>query len=101
MELDCKFQMATACRLVTIGSLRPDQQCPIVHAKCVNMRYGPSVLLAILENLTTSVVFLPKWYGEVMSDEDISSRVLLYPIYKGTCLKSNSYVLELQCQQLS
>jgi len=38
-----------------------------------------------------------------VSDEDIedinSGRVLLYLVYKGTCPKSNSYVLELQRQQ--
>ena len=104
MELDRKFQMATACRSLTIGSLRPDQQYPVVHAERVNTRYGPSVLLAILENSASSVkVFLPRRYGEVVSDEDIedinSGRVLLYLVYKGTCPKSNSYVLELQRQQ--
>ena len=102
MELDRKFQMATACRSVTIGSLRPYQEYLVVHAECVNTSYGPSVLLAS----TSSVkVFLHKRYGEIVSDEDIeninSGLVLLYLVYKGMCPKSNSYVLELQLQQVS
>ena len=104
MELDRNFQMASACRSLTIGSLRPDQQYPVVHAERVNTRYGPSVLLAILENSTFSMkFFLPKRYCEVVSDEDTevinSGRVLLYLVYKGTCPKSNSCVLELQRQK--
>ena len=80
----------------------PDQEYP-VHAERVNTRYGPSVLLAILENPTISEVFLPRRYGEVVSDEEIedikSQQVLLNLVYKGMCPKSNSYVLELQRQQ--
>ena len=48
MELYRKFQMVTACRSLTLGSLRPNQQYPVVHAEPVNTIHGPSVLLAIL-----------------------------------------------------
>ena len=90
MELDRKFQMATACSLLTIGSLGPDQHYTVVHAERVNTRYGPIVLLAILEYSTTSVkAFQPKRHGEVESDEDIedinSGHVQLYLVHKGTC----------------
>ena len=72
MELDRKFEIATSCRSVSLRSLEPDQQYPIVHAERINMRYGQSVLLAILYSPTTSVkVFLPRRYGDVVSDEDL------------------------------
>ena len=87
-------------RLFTSGSIVPRRPC-----RTRKYKIDRSALLAILENSTTSVkVFLPKRYGEVVSDEgieDINSRVLLYLVYKGTCPKSNSYVLELQRQQVS
>ena len=60
---------ATTCRSVTIGSLHPDHQYPVVHAERVNTRYGLVVLIVILENPTTSVLFLPKRYSDV-ADED-------------------------------
>jgi hypothetical protein len=90
MELDRKFEIATSCRSVTLGSLEPDQQYPIVHAERINTRYGQSVLLAILDSPTTSIkVFMPKRYGDVVSEEDLrvinSKRMILYLIYKGTC----------------
>jgi len=61
MEFDRKFQMATGCRSVTIGSFLPDHQYPIVHAERVNTRYVHSVLLVTLESSIPSVkLFLPK-----------------------------------------
>jgi hypothetical protein len=72
MKFDRKFKMATSCRLVTLGSLQPDQKYSIIHAECINTRYGKSVLLAILDSSTTSVkVFLPKRYGDGVSEEDL------------------------------
>jgi len=55
MELDRKFEIAKPYRSVSLGSLEPDQQYPIVHAERLNTRYGLSVLLAILDSPTTSV----------------------------------------------
>ena len=103
MELDRKFQIATSRRSVTLGSLVPDQQYPIVHEERMNTRYGQSVLFAILDSPTTSVkVFLPRRNSDVFSDEDLqtinSQRVVLYLIHKVTCPKSNSYILELKRQ---
>jgi len=72
MELDRKFEIATSCRSVSLGSLESDQQYPIVHVERINTRYGQSVLLAILDSSTSSVkVFLQKRYGDVVSDEDL------------------------------
>ena len=99
MELGHKFENATSCRSVSLGSLEPDQQYPIVHAERINTRYGQSVLLTILDSPNTSVkFFLPRRYGDMVSDEELqvinSKRVTLYLIYMGTCPKLNSYVLE-------
>ena len=50
-------------------------------------------------------VFLTKRYCDVMSDEDIedinSKQVLLYLIYKGTCVKAILYIHNIQKQQVS
>ena len=95
MELGGKFEIATSCRSFSLGSLEPDHPYPFVHAERINTRYVQRVLLAILDSRTTSVkVFLPRRYGDVVSDEDLeainSKREPLYLIYKGTCRRSSS-----------
>ena len=101
MELDRKFENATSWRSVTLESLEPSEHYPIVHVERINTRYGQSVLLAIWDPPTTTVkVFLPKRYGDVVSEEDLqvitSKRVALYLIYKRTCSKTISYIIELK-----
>jgi hypothetical protein len=102
MELARNFEIASSCRSVTLGSIEPDQQYPVVHAERINTRYDQSVLLAILDSPATTVkLFLPKRDGDV-SDEVLEvvncKRVVLYLIYKGKCPKTNSYILELKRQ---
>jgi len=85
------------------GVVRTRPRYPIVHAELMNTRYGQSVLVGILNSPTTSVnVFVPRRYGDVVSDEDLeainSKRLALCLIYKGTCPRSNSYILELKRQ---
>jgi len=45
-------------------------------------------------------IFLPKRYSDVVLEEELevinSKRVILYLIYKGTCPKTNSYILEMK-----
>ena len=47
-------------------------------------------------------VFLLRRYGDVVSDEELEAintqRVALLMVYKGTCARSNSYILELKIQ---
>ena len=47
-------------------------------------------------------VFLLRPFGDVVSDEDLEAintqRVALLLAYKGTCARSNSYILELKRQ---
>jgi hypothetical protein len=103
MELDRKFEIATSCRSVSLGSLEPDRAYPIVRAERIHTRYGQSVLVGIMDSPTSSVkIFLPRRYGDVLSDEDLEAintqRVDLLLVYKGTCARSNSYILELKSQ---
>ena len=103
MKLDRKFEIPTSYRSVSLGSLEPDRAYPIVHAERKNTRYGHSVLVAIMDSPSSSVkVFLPKRYGDVVSDEDLedinAQRVALLLIYKRTCLRPNSYILDLKGQ---
>ena len=70
-----------------------------MHAERVTTRYGLSVLVAIMDSPSSSVkVFLPRRYGDVVTDEDLEAintqRVALLLLYKGTCPRSNSYILE-------
>ena len=99
MELERKFEIATSCRSVSLGSLEHDREYPIVHAERINTCYGRSVLVAIMDSPTSSAkIFLPRRYGDVVSEEELeainSQRVALLLIYKGTCPRSNSYILE-------
>ena len=95
MELDRKFEIAQSCRLVSLGSLEPDRAYPIVLAERINTRYGQSVLVCIMDSPICSVkVFLPRRYGNVVSDEDLEAintqRVALLLVYKGKYARSNS-----------
>jgi len=70
MELDRKFQIATSCCSVSLGSFEPDRSYPIMHADRINTRYGQSVLVAIMDSPTSSVKgFLPSRYGDVVSED--------------------------------
>ena len=86
------------------GVLRElDRAYPIVHAERITTRYGQSVLVAIMDSPSSSVkVFLPRRYGDVVSDEDLEAintqRVALLLMYRGTCPRSNSYILQLKRQ---
>jgi len=103
MKLDRKFEIPTSCRSLSLGSLEPDRAYPIVHVERINTRYGQSVLIAIMDSPSSSVkVFLPRRYGDVLSDEDLeainSQHVALLLIHMGTCPRSNSYILDLKRQ---
>ena len=103
MEPDSKFEIATSCSSISLGSLEPERPYPLLHAGRINMRYGQSILFAIMYSPTSSVKgFLPRLYGDLVSEEDLeainSQRVALLLVYKGTCPRSNSYILELRTQ---
>jgi hypothetical protein len=60
----------------------------ITRAKRATTRYRPAVLLTICEaEASVKKIFLPRRYGEVMSDKDVESincgKVKLNLVYKG------------------
>ena len=103
MDLDRKFEIASSCRSVSLGSLEPNRPYPIVHAERITTRYGQSLSVAVMDSQSSSVkFFLRRRYGDVVSVEDLeainSQRVALLLMYKGTCPRSNTYILELKRQ---
>jgi hypothetical protein len=99
MDLQRKFRAATASGMMPICSLIPNQEYDIVFAERVITRFGASVILTIEFNAATGTikVFLPKRYGNVMTDIDIldiqQERVHLRLKYLGTCPISNAFQL--------
>ena len=100
MELAKKFEDATLCQSVNIISLDTDKKYPIVRAKRITSKFGPSVLLTIRDSeSTTDQTFLPKRYSAVVSDDDIqkiNNFVSLNLMYMGICEKSRSYLLKIE-----
>jgi hypothetical protein len=101
MDLSKKFNVATSTAVVRIDKLEVDKKYPIVRAERANTRFGETVLLSIQDS--SSVIFkafLPKRFASVFSDEDINSintgKGSLNLIYKGTCGKTKSYILEIE-----
>jgi hypothetical protein len=73
MALNQKFQEAFTCHTIKIGSLQTDRPYPITHAERVNTRFEFAVLLSIRDSTFTIKVFLPRRYGEVVTEVDIAS----------------------------
>jgi len=101
MELAKKFEDATSCQSVNINSLETDKKYPIVRAKRMTSKFGPTVLLTIRDSESTTVkIFLPKRYSAVVSDEDVekinNKLVSLNLIYMGICEKSRYYLLKIE-----
>jgi len=101
MDIKTRFQAATSCHFVKIAALEMERKYSIIRAERVETRFGPAVLLTILETPVNSIkVFLPKRYSAAMTDDDIddinTERVSLKLIYKGTCEQTSSYILSLE-----
>jgi len=93
MDLPRKFEDATSSQSINISELDMDRKCPIVPAKRITMKFGPTTLLSIQNSDSTAAlkIFLPKRYSEVISDDDIDkinkNSIKLNLIYKVTCQK--------------
>jgi len=73
----------------------------IIGAERITTKCGPTVLTHIKEQPSKVVkVYLPKRYSAIVSDEDIElinfNKVFLNLLYKGTCEKTNSYILGIE-----
>jgi len=101
MDLTKRFEEATAYASVNVNTLEPHKLYPIIRAKRIPTKYGPTVVLTprIAENNNVQV-FLPKRYSDVMSDAYIdainSKAVSLHLMYKGICESSKSYLLAIE-----
>jgi len=96
MDLVKRFEEATAYAIVNISSLEIDKLYPIVNAKRVTTKYGPTVLLSIRESEARIVqLFLPKIYCAVM-DKINTKAVSPYLVYKVLCETSKSYLLGIE-----
>ena len=101
MKFGKRFEEApatTANTSISIYSLVMNRPYPIVHAKRVNTKYGPTVLLSLRDNYEKLVrIFLPKRYANVVTDEDMekNNSRSVYPslVYKGICELTRSYLL--------
>ena len=102
MDLPTKFEAATSSRSINISELDTDKKYPIVSAKRIITKFGPTALLTIHDSDSAAAlqIFLPKRYSEVISHDDIDKinkkSVSLNLIYKGTCPKSRSYLLAIE-----
>jgi len=91
-----KFDEATSSKTTNICSLEKEKLYPIVRAKRIKTKYGPTVLLAIRDSEFRIVqIFLPKRYFAVISDDDVdkinNSAISLNLAYKGIC-ETSEYV---------
>ena len=69
MDLTKRFEEATAYASVNVNTLEPHKLYPIIRAKRILTKYGPSVVLTLRIAETYIVqVFLPKRYSDVVSD---------------------------------
>jgi len=72
MDLAKRFEEATATASVNISSVILNRPYPIVNAKRINTKYGPTVLFPIPEvNEMIVDIFLPKHYTNVVKDEGL------------------------------
>jgi hypothetical protein len=72
MSLAKRFVEASSCHTIKIVSLDTGKPYPITHAQRVGTRFGPTVLLTLREReLGLKKLFLPRRYGDVITDEDI------------------------------
>jgi len=90
MDLAKHFEGATTYSSVNLSSFETNKLYPIGHAKRITTKYGPTILLLLQVSETNIVlVFLPKRYSDVVSDDDMeninSKAVSLLLVYKGVC----------------
>jgi hypothetical protein len=72
MALSQKFRNVVPGAAVSMSFLYVDHRYPVVHADHAETKYGPTIRLALREQLTISLVLLPKRYSEVFTDEDVT-----------------------------
>ena len=72
MDLAKNFEEVTWDKTVCVNELERNRTYPISRAKRITTRIGPAVVLIITASQEDSaLVFLPKRYGVVTTDDDI------------------------------
>jgi hypothetical protein len=102
MDLAKKFEIATACQTVSVGTLEEQQPYRIIQAERTTTQFGPTVALLLLINLLAAAplkVFLPRRYASQFTDADVAAinegRVNLTLTFEGICPKSRAYKLSI------
>jgi hypothetical protein len=101
MDLQKKFQEASSSQVIRVNTMEVNKNYPIVSAERITTKFEPTVLMHIKEQPSKVVkVYLPKRYSAFVSDEDIElinlNKISLNLVYKGTCEKTNSYILAIE-----
>jgi hypothetical protein len=103
MDLTLRFQQVTSCSTVAVDKLQTDRPYPITFVERVGTKFGPSILVSLLDSPTRSVkVFLPRRYYTVFTEDDIqqinSIQVQYGLVYKGECVNTHSHKLDIEKQ---
>jgi hypothetical protein len=67
-----RFEEAASNQTVRINSLEVDRMNRITHAEILTTKYGPTVLMTIKDSENSVNVFIPRRYGAIITDTDIS-----------------------------
>jgi putative transposon-encoded protein len=101
MNLQQKFEAATANKIMSVNTLAVNVPYHIMYAEKITTRFGATVVLTLVTNVPDSAkVFLPKRYGSLFSSNEILSiqqgRVHLSLKYLGTCPRTHSFKLTIE-----
>jgi len=101
MDLDKRFEDASAFAAVSVSSLEPYTPYPITRGKRLNTKYGVAVVLTLQVPEDSVVhVFLPQHYSDVITDNDLTAintkAVAVNLVYKGVCDSSKAYLLDIE-----
>jgi hypothetical protein len=77
-----------------------DRLCRVLYAKSIQTKFGPIVLLTLQDSTIQLVkVFLPRPYGIMFTRNNIhaiNEKTVTHALkYKGTCLKSKAFMLDI------
>jgi hypothetical protein len=106
MSLAARFQHTSTSYTIRLSKLVMDQPYMIIRADRCDTRCGPAVLLTIHESENSfKKVFLPRRYGDVMTDEDLtninSGSKKLCLVYLGTCSQTSGYLLAITGEDIA
>jgi hypothetical protein len=73
MDLTLRFQEASSCTAMSVAKLQTDRTYPITFAERVGTRFGPAILISLLDSPTRIIkFFLPRRYYSSITDYDIA-----------------------------